>query len=187
MTSDWQLIFDLADPRTADRKIALGVALAVGIVAAFWYWRTLKTGGEAIPAFVLGFIAVSILVVGVLVPMWDTHQTLAAVKDGSAHKVEGPVTRHRRWQERTSTGTAKPLAATGDTSNRESITVGGVEFEFMAGEYEIAMEQRGLAPVPLYDGMWLRIVWRDRAGGAPKDRQIATFEWSPAQSAETPR
>ena len=64
--------------------------------------------------------------------------------------------------------------------------MGGVEFEFMAGEYEIAMEQRGLTPVALHEGMWLRIVWRDRGDGAPKDRQIARMEWSPAQSKGAP-
>ncbi|HMV21863.1 MAG: hypothetical protein JNK96_10605 [Betaproteobacteria bacterium] len=186
MGADWQLIFDLSDPRTPDRKIALGVALAVGLAAAIWYWRAVKTGGETVPAFVLGFIAAAIVFVGVLVPAWDARQTLAAMRDGSARQVEGPVTRHRRWQERTGTGTAKPLAATGDTSNREAITVGGVEFEFMAGEYEIAMEQRGLTPVALHEGMWLRIVWRDRGDGAPKDRQIARMEWSPAQSKGAP-
>lgn len=184
VNTDWQQIFDLADPRSPDGRIALGIAIAVGLVAGIWYGWAVAEGGETGVAYVLGVIAAGILLVGVLVPAWDARRTLAAVRDGSARKVEGPVSRHRRWQQGSSSST--PLES-GNASNRESITVGGVNFEFMAGEYEIAMERRGLSPVAMHDGMWLRIVWRDRGKGAPRERHIATLEWSPSKSSALPQ
>lgn len=181
MATGWELIFDLADPRGPEQKLTIGLVVFLALVAIVWYWRATKTGGQAAPALFVAFIAASILMVGLVVPAWDTRKTLGAVRDGSARQIEGAVTHHRQWQERSSTGSPTPLSPTGTMSNRESITVGGVEFEFTAGEYERQMERRGLTPVAMREGLWLRIVWRDR-GGEPKDRHVARLEWSPSRS-----
>ena len=68
--------------------------------------------------------------------------------------------------------TAKPLQRPATRRTGEAITVGGVEFEFMAGEYEIATEQRGLTSVECTRA-WLRIVWRDRMMERPRSPNCA--------------
>ena len=184
-TSDWQLIFDLTPiPGLRITRSPRRRTPAVGIVAAFWYWRTLKTGERP---FCLRprFIAVSILVV-------EFSFNVGHPSD------PGSGQRRVRTQGR---GTGSPGTAAGrnvPVPGRQSpcgdrrhvqsgsITVGGGrEFEFMAGEYEIAMEQRGLAPVPLTTACaassGVRPCW-----GRPKDRQIATFEWSPPICRDSP-
>jgi hypothetical protein len=147
------LQFDSATLAYPDWPLAL-VPAALLLVAAVvrWRWPASRT-----PWALLAFAGIAFAFL-VAMPYVDFCRVQAIARSGEGvHEVEGPISGH--WTE------VRRTRASGDIGWRtqvwEGFTVGGVEFGYWRGiaGSAVAFTNAGEPPLPLIDGLRVRIRW----------------------------
>lgn len=164
-TSTWILVYDLAQQ---DRARSIDIAYAIGtvlVVALLWWWPRLRWARW-------GSLVALVLLAVLGLRAWEQHTLLAALRDGRATVVQGPVqdaARELRTWKRTGESAWRRTTA-------EAITVAGVRFGWTQDADAPGFRNLGAPEWTPADGDVLRVHFVETAGDDPMARRIVRLE-----------